>query len=370
LNKEGDLFGKPASLFVRRPVQRKGSNLRQWLCASLQTSTFLGLAMIGLLWTGLTLHLSEERESALRGAKQNAGNLARVFEEHVVRVVEEADKALLSLRAQYAKNPEQFNIGNARVYLDDLILQIGVIGPDGILKATTLPLAPYVRMDLSHQKHYRIHLNTDKDDLYISKPVIGRTTGKTNIQLSRRLSSPDGSFSGVIVASIDQSSLSRFYNSIDIGNDGSIVVMGVDHIVRVSRGFKNIKPESSFPAHFLFTKLKESPTGFFVSQGLVDSITRLVSYRKLKKLPLIVTVGLAQHEVFAGYWEGRRQYYTASTILTAGILIAILFGTWHKRRLLAAKDDIQWTQQALAQSQERHQLVETAVNDGIFDRNI
>ena len=52
---------------------------RQWLRAGLRLSTFLGLAMIGLLWAGLVFHLSEEEHDAIQAVRQNTDNLVRVF---------------------------------------------------------------------------------------------------------------------------------------------------------------------------------------------------------------------------------------------------------------------------------------------------
>lgn len=353
-------------LYANRTFQHPHSH--PWLRASLQPSTFFGLVMIGLVWACIPLHLSEAEESALGAARQNSDNLARFFEEHVVRVVGDADKILLSLRENLAKQPERFDIETARGYLGDLIQLIAVIGPDGILQAATLPSASGVRLDLSNEEHYRVHLNTDKDVLFISKPLIGRITGKSFIQLTRRLSNPDDSFGGVIVASIDQSNLSRFYESIDVGKDGTITVLGLDKTVRASRGFKN--SDGLFKAVVLFDKLQESPTGFYEAEGSVDGIRRLVSYRKIRALPLVVTVGLAKHEVFADYWRERTAYHISATALTVAILTVIGFGARRERRLIETTSEMERSQKALAQSQERYQLVESAVNDGIFDRNL
>jgi diguanylate cyclase (GGDEF)-like protein/PAS domain S-box-containing protein len=319
-------------------VQYADNRLRQWVRASLNVGTVLGVAMIGVIWAGLGLHLNMEEKSAVKAAKQNSGNLARAFEEHVVRSIGNADKILLSLRAAYAKNPAQFDIENARVYLDSMVLQVAVIGPDGFLIAGTSAPAG-TRLYLGDREHYRVHLNTDNDELFISKPVIGRTTDQWSIQLSRRIANPDGSFGGVIVASLDQSYLGRFYDSFDIGKDGSIVVTGLDKIVRVSRGFKNINPDGSFSSYspyILFEKLSQSPTGFFETYGQVDGLGRLVSYRKIETLPLVVAVGLARREVLAHYRLDRQQYYIAAAGLTAVILIVIGLGAVRKRKFALA----------------------------------
>jgi diguanylate cyclase (GGDEF)-like protein/PAS domain S-box-containing protein len=337
-------------------VQHADNHLRQWVQASLQLSTFLGVAMIGIIWVGFALHLSMEQKRVLEAAKQNTGNLARVFEEHIVRSIEGADAALLSLRAAYAQNPKQFDIKNARVYQSDLILKIGIIGPDGFLEAATnAPPPPDTRIDLSDQEHYRVHLNTDKDSLFISKPLFGRRTGRAYIQLSRRLSRPDGSFGGVIVASIDPSYLSRFYDSIDLGKDGSTSILGLDGVARAARGYTEMEKELPFEGRLLSKKIQESPTGFYITRGSnINRVRRLISYRKLESLPLIVQVGLAQHEVFADYSLDRRTYYIVAAVLTVIILLTIGFGAARKRGLALAAVSARRSQMLLEAERDRN----------------
>ena len=56
-----------------------------WRHAIGQSSTYLGLVLIGFIWISLSFHLEVERSSAERAAIQNSRNLVRVFEEHLSR---------------------------------------------------------------------------------------------------------------------------------------------------------------------------------------------------------------------------------------------------------------------------------------------
>ena len=56
----------------------------------------------------------------------------------------------------------------------------------------------------------------------MSKPVIGRISGKWSVQFSRRFSNADGTFAGVVVASLNPEHLTKFYDQIDFG------ILGVD----------------------------------------------------------------------------------------------------------------------------------------------
>ena len=72
-------------------------------------------------------------------------------------------------------------------------------------------------IDIADREHFRAQLNPARDELFISSPVLGRRSGKWTVQFTRKLLGPDGEFAGVVVVSLGCDELSRFYQTLDIG---------------------------------------------------------------------------------------------------------------------------------------------------------
>lgn len=117
-------------------------------------------------------------------------------------------------------------IVNTTDVLSEIIVQAAIIDADGIMRASNAGPQPAPRTDLSDREHYRVHINHGEDLLFISQPLIGRASGKWSVQFSRRFSNKDGSFAGVVVASLNPEHLTRFYDKIDLGTAASISRIG------------------------------------------------------------------------------------------------------------------------------------------------
>src|SRR5712664_3757100 len=172
-----------------------------WLRASLQPGTLFGLTMIAACWIGMAFVMSIERDKVLEGAIQQSDNLVRLFEENTVQTFERFDRTLLLLRKSLEDDPDHFDLrdwAERAALVGDLTVQLALIGADGYQIATT---ANYngPPLYLGDREHFRAQVDPASDKLFISKPILGRSSGKWSIQFSRRVRSRDGGFGGVIV---------------------------------------------------------------------------------------------------------------------------------------------------------------------------
>lgn len=323
----------------------------RWLRASLQGTTILGAAMIALLWISIGFHREVAKQAALDAAQLTTANLAVSFEEQILRTVRGIDSTLLVLRAVYEKNPAEFNLAEWTWHagiVSNVVYQYSFIDRHGYLRSTsTGPIEP---IDLRDREHFRVHVDAPYDEVFISQPLISRLHGKPLIQLSRRILTYNGTFDGVLTASLNPTELAKFYETIDVGKDGSITVVGLDGHVRAARGLKKqityLSPEQGLRA-----RQRDMPNGSYISNGSFDGVARVMSYRTVAGLPLIVAVGLSEKEVLADFQASWSKFAWFGGTVTVLILAVMVLSVFHRRKLDRTVDALR-SSEALAREKE------------------
>jgi diguanylate cyclase (GGDEF)-like protein len=313
-----------------------------WLRASLQPATLFGGALIVICWVGLAFVLSLERGKTLENANQQTANLARLLDDFTVRILQGIDQTLLLLRETYETNPTHLDLawltGQTHV-VRNLTMQVAVVGADGFMVASTAGHS-LVPLYLGDREHFQAQMDPKADELYIGKPVVGRASGKWSIQLSRRLRRTDGSFGGVIVASLDPSFVDKFAKTLDIGPHGTTTVRRQDGVIMAAYGFSGPSVGHQVLQPALREALAQSPIGHYWGGGAVDGVNRLVAYQVLKDYPLSVFVGLADTDIFADYERHRAIYVAVASLLTVLVLVAIGGSIRRQMRLDRVRDEL------------------------------
>ncbi len=335
----------------------------------------LGLCGLLLLWAGILHSLSTERDQAMSGAIQDTSNLARAFEETIIRSIKSVDHSLLSIRDSRQRDPDRFDIAawtrNVQA-LTDMTFQISIIDREGIFLGSNLAPAGS-RIDLSDREHFRVHRERPEDTLFISRPILGRASHRWSIQLTRKLLAADGSFDGVIVISLDPEYLSRFYNSVDLGRAGLVLLVGTDGIVRAGAG-EGVAPsrggqsqagdEPTIGRSLLGTKLFDAygrkPAGHFTATSAIDGLERVEAYREVRGLPLLVAVGVATDDVL----QTHRSNQIVSIVVAGSISVMMLGAIWlvsvrqgrlaRARRLLRASEAMHAEKSGLLETTLEH----------------
>jgi signal transduction histidine kinase/CheY-like chemotaxis protein/HPt (histidine-containing phosphotransfer) domain-containing protein len=286
------------------------------------------LLLVAAVWFALTGLMIWDANAEMRSARAGATALADALSAHTVRVMHEAEQvaALVSWQVQNdgVSIPLAYYVSSGLLKLD-VFVQVAVIDSQGYLRASTIP--GFAPINLSDREHFRIHVHNPSTALMIGRPVVGRASGKTSLQLSQRISSLDGRFLGVVVVSVDPAYFTELYNGLRIGKNGVVAVVGTqDYIVRALRSGRDQTVGATLPpGNALRHALAHASSGDLRMPSFIDGRDTIISYRTLSDYPLAVAVGYSTKEYLAA-WRTR-----SLLLLMAAVLLTILILTTERR---------------------------------------
>jgi len=309
-------------------ASRLGHHLPIWLLAA-----FLLVAF----WVHTVGLIDEGRARTLAGAENDLVNIGRIAQEHAERTFYSADQTLRLVLEEYLEHGGQLDLKamTAQGLVDGRIFnQVGIIDAQGILQQSNLPLNG--RIDLSDREHFKAHLAPDSDQLFISRPVLGRASGKWSVQLSRRIQLKNGEFGGVIVASLDPTYFTRFYGDLKLGEQGVATLFGLDGAIRARKMANREDFAGDLSASPAFPGLTHGEkTSTVTFRGITDGIERIYHFRKLPSYPLSVAIGMATADIFAKHEQTRSQLLQQAAIVSLLLLALAALSSWYiasKRR--------------------------------------
>ena len=305
---------------------RSRESLRKWLL-------LLSLALtLAVLWGVLAWQYQKIEKETQAGLSKHTASLALAFSEHTESAFQRVDYTLFELRNVWVNKPDAMPgaIETRRKLLGDAVLQIAIIDAEGVLVYSNLG-GPGV--DLSDREHFRVHAQGLHDDkLFVSRPVKGRVSGKWSLQLTRPIFN-QGRFAGVIVMSVDPGYFTRFYQKIDLGEQGlvSVVRDSGEIMARSLDQDKYIGKLIDTP----FTAAVVPQQGNYRRVGQTDGIDRIYSYFKMPAygLTLIVSAG-TDEQLAAVHQQQRVMLWIAgvASLLLIGLIAQFLRGLSQSNR--------------------------------------
>ena len=275
-------------------------------------------------------------------AKVNARSFARILAEHTALTFDDVDRSLLEasvIRQNGLSGKHEIGAMNAALGQlqknSSVIVAIGWTDAGGDLLAHSYGRAP-PRGNIAEMTHFAVHRDRADAGLFIAPPFLSAASDKWFTAASRRINNADGSFAGVVTAPIDQSYFTKLYRTIDLGANGSVLLLHREGriLARVPEQ-KEALGKSFASAPVLTHHLPKSETGAFETKSVVDGVDRVAGYNAVPGLPLVLVVTYARGEVLKPWY---RHLYTFGLLVIAMVTI-ILFGTFllvRKTNALAA----------------------------------
>ncbi|SDJ29700.1 diguanylate cyclase (GGDEF) domain-containing protein [Pseudomonas delhiensis] len=170
----------------------------------------------------------------------------------------------------------------------------------------------------SADRAFFIHHRDDPSrDIFIGPPIRGRSTGQWVITVSRRLDHPDGSFAGVVVATLSIENFLGLFGRLDIGRHGAMSLTRDNGQLLVRHPFREADMGRDLSDSPLFSDyLRHADSGSATTTSRFDGVERLYVFRRNDHYPLVTTVALSKEEVL--------QDWRTQAELNAGIALALL----------------------------------------------
>ena len=289
---------------------------------SLRTALYVAVICLAILgfegWREWTAY-----GAALNRAGLEAQNLAHSLRQHAEDTYEMADTAvsMVAFEAQ-AIDDDPDELIRADSFIRRMIAgsprlhSITIIDRNGRRIASTSSEAS--SGDYGSVKFFQNHRASSSLGTFYGPPI--RTSdGALVTTVSRRFNNPDGTFAGVVLATIDSRYFAQVYDVIDVGRRGAINLFDTAGHLLSRSPYQATLIGSNMSGRELFAQeLAKSNTGAYQFTSPIDGESRIGGYDKSVSFPLVAVVGLSRDEALATWWEGA---------ILRGLLALALAGT-------------------------------------------
>jgi PAS domain S-box-containing protein len=306
------------------------------------------------------------RAVQLREKRIATSNMARALAQHAENSIKAADTVLIGIVERLeAADTDAAAVDRMKkllvLHVAELPLLHGlfVFGEDGRQIVKSQP-TPADNVNGAVREYFVYHRDHPGRAPHIGLPVRSPSTGDWIITVSRRVNHPDGRFAGVAVASIKLEHFKQFYNSFDIGREGTIFLALDDGTLLIRRAANETTNRTNIADGPVFRELRsKGPVGTAMLKARADNVERLYSYRHLDTYPLVVATALSKEEILANWWSDTYRSFSAIALLAA---VLALLGYRLVRQIHSRAS----AEAALRESEEKFRSIVETTKDWIW----
>lgn len=166
-----------------------------------------------------------------------------------------------------------------------------------------------------------------KSTNFLSAPYSSRLRQRDpSIGLSRRLSRPDGSFNGIVLAAIRIAFFKSLFDKINLGIESSITLVRTDGIVIYrspsTDDAGNVGMNVSDSP--VMKQMLATPGEPFLGRSKIDKVQRYYVHQRIGNYPLILVVGFSASEVYAE-WNAQALALSLLTLVVCVLLALVVY---------------------------------------------
>ncbi|MDA8430623.1 MAG: PAS domain S-box protein [Geobacteraceae bacterium] len=324
-------------------------------------------AVIGIsVWS-----IVSQYTDAITAAEQHATSYARVLAEHSSSAFAESDRVLLDVLRDLREKGGGDRLGQQALYRllqrqshgSPQIGTVFITGKDGTMRANSNQF-PQKPINVADRDYFRYYLNNPGAGLTIGKPVMSRLVGRWRFNLMRPLARPGDSFAGIAAVAFEVAYFKKFLGPATLGPHGRVLLLRNDGSPLVSEPYTDNAYQTDYHNTVLFTKyLPAAPSGTYqVTHTTLAKDSRIVSYQRLERYPVIAVVSLNKKDVLEPW--ARKALFQSSMTLGLCLMVVLLV-----RLMFRQLDDLLASREVVAGQQEQLRIKAAqidAANDAIL----
>ncbi|MEY3201105.1 MAG: hypothetical protein RIR70_655, partial [Pseudomonadota bacterium] len=314
--------------------------------AHLSIAVLISAALMGLAAYSILI----ERQRYDERAQITARNTASLLESSIGEALEKSDLGLMMAAAYFEDQSAKGSLDGAS--FEVLLARIASLQPEleNLRMIDAQGFARYGQgipkdkpVSFADRAYFQFARDHPEAGLVVSRPTLGRITGKWSIALSRRVNGPDGRFAGIVSAIWSTRSFAKFMQGLELGAKGQASLRYADSSLMYRF------PE---PANLDQLMGGERGSPLFresVERGVSqadfvgrdeEGVERIGTWQRVRGFPLVVVVGVARQDYLP---EWRRSSGALALIsLTVVILIALASRRLYRASARLAESEARW----------------------------
>ena len=331
----------------------------------------IALLSLGVL-TLLAFYLGSSYRDQSQLATAHARNLAAVLEARLNLTLRRTHATLESLAKEIP--PEALRISARTGYATELhqklarlaghfpeVTGLRIIDRDGNLLYISERVELGVPPSARDRSYYDALRQNPAQPIFFSEVTLGRISNRQQIYAAVAIRDDQGSFAGIAMAPLELDYLATLINAIDIGPNGVVTWRRSDDarlVMRIPARPESVNQpiNSSNPLHARIEQGDQEGVVHF--EAALDKIDRIYAFKQVAGYPFYVAVGLACND-FLAQWRRTAVLVGASVLLGLAAVILMLL------RRMRSEASLREAAARLAESNERHQSLLQAMDEGI-----
>lgn len=317
-------------------IQRAG-----WSRLPLRAAAFVVLTCVAILGVSFWREWAA-RDAVLKGAETEMANVVRSLTQHAEDSLDLLDSGVVGTVGRLeidgtdpATMARLHKVLELRRKAMERVHSLAVIDDQG----NWLTSPGTIGSTLSDDAFFRHHQLSPNREAYVGRPVKSLLDGEWVVTLSRRFNKPDGSFAGVVLATISSSYLSHFYEQFEIGRNSSVALMYSDATF-IARNPNNAKfVGRSVPGSALFREASlQGPSGAYYFKSTLDGADRVSFFKRSSRYPLVLIATVDKDELLAPWRAAAitRMLFVLALVMLIAVIGAVLVRHLQRGQRMAA----------------------------------